>query len=112
MNKIKKVWGHEEIICSTAKYSGKILVLKKDYQSSFHHHKIKDEVLYILEGKVLFWLNKNAYILRPKDAIRVRPYVNHSFRGLKDSKIIEFATQDIKSDTYRIIKSRKVRKNK
>lgn len=108
MKRITKVWGHEEIICSTNKYSGKILVLKKGYQSSFHNHKLKDEVFFILEGKVLLWLDKHSYILTPKDTVRIKPYTNHSFMGLKNSKIIEFATKDIKSDTYRITKSRRV----
>ncbi len=108
MKRILKVWGYEDIICNTNKYSGKILVLKKGYQSSFHQHKIKDETFFILMGKVLIRLNKNSYILNAGDYIRIKPYTNHSFMGLKDSKIIEFATKDIKSDTYRITKSKKV----
>ena len=109
MKRILKVWGYEDIICNTNKYSGKILVLKKGYQSSFHHHKIKDETFFILKGKILFRLGKNSYILKPGESVRIRPYQNHSFTGIKDSKIIEFATKDIKTDTYRITNSRKVK---
>jgi len=100
VKKVGKVWGSEEWIVNR-EYCGKILVLKKGFRCSVHHHKLKDETFYILEGKVLLELNGVGKILLPGDSQIVERGEKHRFTGLEDSKIIEFSTHHEDSDSYR-----------
>jgi len=104
--KANKVWGDEIWICNH-NYCGKILNLKKGYQCSLHFHIIKDEVFYILSGLVSLEIDRKEYVLKRGDSVRILPKMIHRFRGLRDSKIIEFSTHHKDSDSYRIEKSRK-----
>lgn len=109
MKKVNKIWGRELWVCNNDRYCGKILELKKDFQSSLHKHKEKDETFLVLEGKVLMEIPKEERILFPYDSIRIKPFIIHRFTGLEDSKIIEFSTHHDYKDTYRVEKSRKVK---
>lgn len=96
-----KIWGAEHWICNTDKYCGKILELKKDYQCSYHHHKIKDETFYILEGKVRMIINRDVTIMEVGDTVHIPPNTWHRFIGIEDSKILEVSTQHFDSDSHR-----------
>ena len=102
-----KVWGSEIWIANTANYCGKILILKHGYRCSIHYHKKKDETFYILEGTVLMETNGDVVIMKPGDAIRIRPGMRHRFTGLGgwDSKILEVSTHHDEEDSYRITQS-------
>lgn len=50
--KIEKPWGFEVLFAATPKYAGKVLFVRKDKRLSLHYHKVKDEVLYVHDGKV------------------------------------------------------------
>jgi hypothetical protein len=41
--RFEKVWGEEQWLVNTGAYCGKRMLLKKGFQCSLHHHKIKDE---------------------------------------------------------------------
>jgi mannose-6-phosphate isomerase-like protein (cupin superfamily) len=104
---IKKVWGRERIICNTPLYCGKILYLSKGYRCSIHHHQKKDEVFYILKGKVLLEAGGKSYAMEVGDAIRIIPYLKHRFTGITYAEILEFSTHDHPDDSYRTTQSEK-----
>lgn len=110
MNFVPKRWGYEVWIINTEKYCGKILFIKKGHQCSFHEHKIKDEVLYIREGKCEFRIHdpsihekneEDTFILESGDAWHVKPGVIHQMTALSDVEIFEISTQHFDSDSYR-----------
>ena len=110
MNFVPKRWGYEVWIINTEKYCGKILFIKKGHQCSFHEHKIKDEVLYIREGKCEFRIHdpsiheeneEDTFILESGDAWHVVPGVVHQMTALSDVEIFEISTQHFDSDSYR-----------
>lgn len=109
IKKVQKLWGSEEWIVNR-NYCGKILNLKKGFRGSIHHHKIKDETFYLLEGKVLLELGEelNKTIMKPGDSIILEPCMKHRFTPLDDSRIIEFSTHHNDEDTYRDTKSEAV----
>ena len=107
MAKHDKVWGSEEWIINRS-YCGKILNLKKGFRCSIHHHKIKDETFYILDGKVLMEIDGTRRIMKPGDVQIIMPNQKHRFTGLEDSKIIEFSTHHREDDSYRDVESGKV----
>ncbi len=88
-------------------YCGKILNLKKGFESSLHKHKIKDETFFVLEGKFLMELGKKKRVMLPGNSIHVPRNKYHRFSGLEDSKIIEFSTKHFESDSYRKTQSGK-----
>jgi quercetin dioxygenase-like cupin family protein len=97
---VPKEWGEERWLVNRD-YCGKLLILKKSYRCSMHHHKNKDETFYINKGKVLLELENMQYIMRPGQALLIMPNQKHRFTGLEDSEIIEFSTHHEDSDSYR-----------
>jgi quercetin dioxygenase-like cupin family protein len=97
---VPKVWGEERWIVNRD-YCGKLLILKKGFRCSMHHHKNKDETFYINKGKVLLELEGNKIIMKLGQAQLIKPNQKHRFTGLEDSEIIEFSTHHEDSDSYR-----------
>ena len=97
---VKKVWGYEKIIVNK-NYCGKKLVLGRGYRCSIHQHKEKDEVFYIIRGKVLMTIGEEQFIMYPEDSVHVPPNTWHNFTGLTDAQIIEFSSKDKVKDSYR-----------
>jgi mannose-6-phosphate isomerase-like protein (cupin superfamily) len=104
---VDKVWGKEEIVVNINQYCLKFLHLRRGYQCSLHHHKIKDETFYISKGSVLMeYAFPNDPEIKEKvmgvgDDIRIKPFMKHRFTGLEDSVIIEISTQHLDGDSYR-----------
>lgn len=97
---VPKVWGEEQWIVNK-EYCGKKLILRKNMQCSVHHHKEKDEVFYILKGKVRMELGKKTYTMHPGDFVHVARNTPHRFTGLEASEIMEFSTTHREEDSYR-----------
>jgi len=97
---VKKAWGHEEWIWNED-YCGKLLVLKEGYQCSMHYHKVKDEVFYVIRGRVLMEKGNEKAILEPGDAVHISPGELHRFTGLTSAQIIEFSSHHSDEDSYR-----------
>ena len=108
-----KTWGSEVWVANSEKYCGKVLNLNEKGFCSYHYHLIKDEVLLVTEGKVLFVystapVSKNCtppfkqITLEAGQAWHVEPGIAHQFYGLSNSKITEFSTQHFDDDSYRI----------
>ena len=97
---VPKAWGEERWIVNRD-YCGKLLVLKKGFRCSMHHHKNKDETFYINKGRVLLELEGSKFIMKPGQALLIEPNQKHRFTGLEDSEIIEFSTHHDDSDSYR-----------
>lgn len=110
---VLKGWGSEEWIVNNSKYCGKILRLKKDKKTSWHYHKIKDEVMYVHDGLVKIIYGKNEdiegfgnceVILNPGESFHIETGVIHQIIALEDTDLFEFSTEHFDSDSYRIIK--------
>lgn len=95
-----KVWGEEHWIVNRD-YCGKRLVLNKGFRCSIHHHKIKDEMFFVLSGKVLIEMDGQCRVLNPGDRQLIEPGVKHRFTGLENSEIMEFSTHHMEEDSYR-----------
>lgn len=118
-----KSWGHEVWVTNSDKYCGKVLSVDKGGFCSYHYHKLKDEVLLLIEGRLqVFYCwtplpdtgadhfsdDLKIYtseLLVPGQAWHVKPFHAHQFLALEHSKIVEFSTQHFDSDSYRITTS-------
>jgi len=99
-------WGTALTIENNNLYCGKILKIKKGFRMSLQYHKLKDETLYVLTGKILveYERDKTVFVetFRPGESIRIKPGEKHRVTGLTDSDIIEISTHHEDWDSYHI----------
>lgn len=110
---VSKGWGSEEWIVNSEKYCGKLLRIKKDKKTSWHYHKIKDEVMYVHYGKVKIIHGNNEdinhisnmeVILCEGESFHIPTGLIHQIVALEETDLFEFSTEHFDSDSYRIIK--------
>lgn len=105
MNYVSKPWGWELWIWNGDLYCGKKLFIKQGRHCSYHHHRIKDEVLYIESGKIAMNHDVDGgvgQIVMPAGyAFHVPTGLNHQMHALEDTVIIEFSTHHEDADSYR-----------
>jgi mannose-6-phosphate isomerase-like protein (cupin superfamily) len=109
---VPKGWGSEEWIVNNSKYCGKILRMNKDKRTSWHFHKLKDEVMYVHEGFVriiygyqedINHLDTRQIDLAAGNSFHVPTGMIHQIIALEDSDVFEFSTEHFDSDSYRLI---------
>ena len=104
---VKKPWGHEEIWAVTSKYAGKILVIEPGEMLSRQYHRVKEETLYVLEGKVRVEIGDNNTgiimgIHEPGRVIHIPPLIIHRFCAESERvKLIEISTPEL-DDVVRV----------
>ena len=105
MKFVPKRWGYEIWICNNEKYCGKKLFIRQGEFCSYHHHKIKDEVLFIESGLITMTYEEDGrpvMIEMPEGhAFHVTPNQDHQMYAVRDTIIIEFSTQHFDEDSYR-----------
>ena len=110
---VEKTWGSEEWITNTSKYCGKLLRITNNKKTSWHYHKLKDEVMYVHNGKVKILhgenedindLNTKSIILNKGESFHIPVGLIHQIIALEDTELFEFSTEHFDSDSYRIIK--------
>jgi quercetin dioxygenase-like cupin family protein len=71
----------------------------------FHKHPHQEEVIYVLEGEIEQWLDREKRILRPGDSVFIGPDVVHaSFNvGERTAKMLAVLGPCIGSDGYELV---------
>ena len=116
------LWGREEWIVNNDAYCGKLLWIKKGFQSSIHFHPVKRETFLILVG--ILWLEvwetpeevettkpPHRILLRgwARDAVEIPPGTPHRFIGdIEDALVVEFSTTHSDEDVVRLQESGRV----
>ena len=107
----KKGWGKEIIIenNSVDNRCGKILSYEKDSSvSSYHYHKIKDEIFYIISGKFQIKIKDlktgKDYLteMNVGDSVSLMKDQPHQLTCLKAGQIFEISSFHSDGDVYRI----------
>lgn len=101
-----KPWGREELITLDKNYVLKKITMNKNCQCSLQYHEIKNETIYVLEGrlKVLFGKNKTdlkEIFLGPHDSIELKSPTVHRMYGVEKSIYLEASTPEL-NDVIRI----------
>lgn len=111
MKYVSKPWGWELWICNGDMYCGKKLFIKQGHWLSYHHHNIKDEVLFVESGKIDF-ANDETFLdaiskipsvltLGPGEAFHVKPGTKHQMHAIYDTVLFEFSTHHEDEDSIR-----------
>ena len=98
--KTEKPWGYELLYALTPLYAGKILFVKKGYRLSLQYHREKDESMYLLQGKVLFTIQRKnetlTEIVRESGfCLHIPPMTTHRLEALEDATLLEVSTPQL-----------------
>ena len=96
--RVEKPWGYEVIWALTDNYCGKLLFVRAGEQLSLQFHRVKDETIYLHEGRIELELGApgdpipHTEVVGPGSAFRIQPGVVHRWRALEDSIVFEVST--------------------
>jgi mannose-6-phosphate isomerase-like protein (cupin superfamily) len=98
--KIEKPWGYELLFALTDKYAGKLLYVKKGQRLSLQYHEVKDETLYIYEGKAIIEVeDEDGKLVRSEvgggASFRVPPFTRHRMEAVEDTVFFEVSTPEL-----------------
>lgn len=116
MKKIEKPWGYEILFAHTEQYVGKVLRIYKGEMLSLQYHRIKDETIYLFEGKMLLEVDEDGEMkekkLLPGDSYRIRPGIKHRMKAIEECFVFEVSTPHLEDvvrveDKYGRVKEQK-----
>ncbi len=99
MKHVDKPWGHEVWFAQTERYVGKILVIEAGKRLSLQYHRVKDESIYVQEGKLRLTLERDGRLevedLGPGEARHIPPGTRHRFEALERCTLCEVSTPEV-----------------
>ena len=98
--KVDKPWGHELIWAKTDRYVGKILHIRAGEALSLQYHRVKDETIMVLSGRMqLVYFTEgdepHARDLLPREPFHITPGLRHRMIALEDTDVLEVSTPEL-----------------
>lgn len=98
--RIDKPWGYELVWARTERYVGKVLHVRRGEALSFQYHRVKEETIRLLSGRIRFRTappggETAERILEPGDVAHVPPGLRHSMEAVEDSDVLEVSTPEL-----------------
>jgi mannose-6-phosphate isomerase-like protein (cupin superfamily) len=106
IRQVDKPWGHERIWAETERYVGKILFIKAGEALSLQYHRVKDETIMLLSGRMRFEsaagdASLGVRELGPHEPIHITPGTRHRMTALTDCEVVEVSTPEL-TDVVRL----------
>jgi mannose-6-phosphate isomerase-like protein (cupin superfamily) len=105
MKYVSKDWGYELWVYNGDAYCGKKLFVKQGRWLSFHQHNVKDEVLFVEQGRVWFTHDETGSVVSEElgagHAFHVRIGTKHQIQAIEDAVLFEFSTHHEDADSIR-----------
>jgi len=103
---VDKPWGHELIWAQTSRYVGKILHVRAGEALSLQYHRIKDETIMVLSGRMRleFFIEDELPSFRdlgPREPFHIAPGLRHRMIAIEDTDVLEVSTPEL-DDVVRI----------
>jgi mannose-6-phosphate isomerase len=100
VTRVEKPWGHELIWAQTDRYVGKILHIKAGEALSLQYHRVKDETIMVLTGKLRFehfaeGEPPHTTELGPREPFHVTPGMRHRMTAVEDTDVLEVSTTEL-----------------
>jgi quercetin dioxygenase-like cupin family protein len=97
---VPKPWGHELIWARTDRYVGKILHIKAGESLSLQYHRVKDETIMVLAGRLAFehYADGAAPTQRelvPGEPFHITPGLRHRMIAIEDTDVVEVSTPEL-----------------
>lgn len=98
--RVDKPWGHELIWAKTERYVGKILHIKAGEALSLQYHRVKDETIMVLSGRMqlIFFTDgepPRSRELLPQQPFHVPPGLRHRMIAIEDTDVLEVSTPEL-----------------
>jgi len=98
--RVEKPWGYELIWARTDRYVGKILHLRAGEALSFQYHRVKEETIRVLSGRMRFETAaengaRESRELGPGDGAHIPPGLRHRMEAIEDCEVLEVSTPEI-----------------
>jgi mannose-6-phosphate isomerase-like protein (cupin superfamily) len=103
---VDKPWGHELIWAHTDRYVGKILHVRAGEALSLQYHRVKDETIMLLSGrmKLVYFADgepPREVELVAREPFHITPGLRHRMVALEDTEIVEVSTPEL-ADVVRL----------
>jgi mannose-6-phosphate isomerase-like protein (cupin superfamily) len=100
VTKIDKPWGHELIWAKTDRYVGKILHVVRGEALSLQYHRVKDETIMVLSGRmqIVYFAEgepPRTRELAPREPLHIPPGLRHRMIALEDTDVLEVSTPEL-----------------
>ncbi|HEX4421645.1 MAG TPA: hypothetical protein VH165_27220 [Kofleriaceae bacterium] len=97
---VDKPWGHELIWAKTERYVGKILHIRAGEALSLQYHRVKDETIMVMRGRMqLIYFpdgdqprSRELTVLEP---FHITPGLRHRMIAIEDTDVLEVSTPEI-----------------
>jgi quercetin dioxygenase-like cupin family protein len=97
---VDKPWGHELIWAKTDRYVGKILHVRAGEALSLQYHRVKDETIMVLSGRLQFEFfgegeDVKVKELAPRALFHIAPGIRHRMVAIEDTDVVEVSTPEL-----------------
>jgi mannose-6-phosphate isomerase len=97
---VPKPWGHELIWAKTERYVGKILHVRAGEALSLQYHRVKDETIMVLSGRLAFEHYADGEPprtreLAPGEPFHITPGLRHRMVAIDDTQVLEVSTPEL-----------------
>jgi mannose-6-phosphate isomerase len=98
--RVDKPWGHELIWAHTDRYVGKILHIAAGESLSLQYHRVKDETIMVLSGRLQFehfvdGEPVSVIELAPREPFHIAPGHRHRMIAITDTEVVEVSTPEL-----------------
>jgi mannose-6-phosphate isomerase len=97
--RIDKPWGYELIWARTDRYVGKILHLRAGEALSLQYHRVKDETIRLLSGRLRLEIGaadeRRVLVLEPGAGFHIYPGLHHRMEAIQDCDVVEVSTPEL-----------------
>ena len=100
MKTIDKPWGHELLWAQSDRYVGKILHIRAGEALSLQYHRVKDETIMVLSGRMtlVYFADgepPRSRELAPREPFHIAPGLRHRMIAIDDTDVLEVSTTEI-----------------
>lgn len=97
---VQKPWGHELIWANTDRYCGKILHIRAGEALSLQYHRVKDETIMLLSGRMelVTFVDGEPPVTRelvPRQPFHLPPGMRHRMIAVEDTDVLEVSTPEL-----------------
>lgn len=98
--RVEKPWGYELWWARTDRYVGKLLHLRKGESLSLQYHRVKDETIMVLAGRMqLIYFAEGeqprSRELVPREPFHIAAGTRHRLIAIEDSDVLEVSTPEL-----------------
>lgn len=97
---VDKPWGHELIWAKTKQYVGKILHIRAGEALSLQYHRVKDETIMVLRGRMQLQFFHDGEAPRTQELainepFHITPGLRHRMIAVEDTDVLEVSTPEL-----------------